>query len=254
VTLSLPIRRGRFRDAAIVVAAITVAMPSGVLAQPFPSSGEAVIGAMHQRYADTWYETVAFTETTTRRTPADTMVTETWKEALLIPGRLRIDVERSNPKLSYICRGDSFYVVHGDSVTRLKRRNLLLLMGFDVYRQPVDQTLGELRAQHFGLTSVRADMWEGRHVYVIGAAKGDLHSRQLWIDQDRLLFMRLLQPNDQDSTKTDDVHFDNYKLEPHGWMSETVIETTDGKLTLREEYANVHVNARLDPAMFVPPT
>ncbi len=129
--LSLRIRRGRLGDAAIVVVAISIAMPSGVFAQSFPSSGEAVIGAMHQRYADTWYETVAFTETATRRTPADTMVTETWKEALLIPGRLRINVEGSNPKLSYICRGDSFYIAHGDSVTRLSRRNLLLLMGFE---------------------------------------------------------------------------------------------------------------------------
>ena len=77
----------------------------------------------------------------------------------------------------------------------------------------------------------------------IGAAKGDLHSRQLWIDQDRLLFVRMLQPNGADSAKTDDVHFDNYKLEPHGWMSETVIETTDGKLTLKEVYANVRINA-----------
>lgn len=182
------------------------------------------------------------------------MVTETWREALLIPGRLRINVEKSNPKLSYICKGDSFFVMRGDSVTRIGRRNLLLLMGFDVYRQPVDETLQALRAQHFSLGPVRTDTWEGHQVYVIGAAKGDLHSRQLWIDQDRLLFVRMLQPNGADSAKTDDVHFDNYKLEPHGWMSETVIETTDGKLTLKEVYANVRINARLDPAMFVPPT
>ncbi len=254
MTLPVSIRRGRPRAAAFVAAVASIAIPHGVPAQSFPSSGEAVIGAMHQRYADTWYESVAFTETTTRRTPADTMVTETWREALVIPGRLRIDVEKSNPKLSYICRGDSFFVVRGDSVTRIGRRNLLLLMGFDVYRQPVDETLRALRAQHFSLGPVRTDTWEGHQVYVIGAAKGDLHSRQLWIDQDRLLFVRMLQPNGADSAKTDDVHFDNYKLEPHGWMSETVIETTDGKLTLKEVYANVRINARLDPAMFVPPT
>ena len=254
MTLHLPIRRAHARRLATLVMAIAIATPSSAFAQSFPASGEAVIGAMHQRYADTWYETVAFTETTQRRTPADTMVTETWKEALLIPGHLRIDIEGSNPKVSYICRGDSFFVVHGDSVTRLKQRNLLELMGFDVYRQPVQETLDVLQAQHFALASVRSDMWEGRQVYVIGAAKGDLHSRQLWIDQDRLLFVRLLEPNAKDSAQTDEYRFDNYKLEPHGWLSETVIGTTNGKVTLKEEYANVHINARLDPAMFVPPT
>jgi outer membrane lipoprotein-sorting protein len=209
---------------------------------------------MHQRYADTWYETVSFTEQTALRTPADTMVTETWREALLIPGRLRIDVEGAKPKRSIICIEDSEFFVHGDSVTRLAQRNLLLLMGFDVYRQPVEKTLSVLRAQHFAMAPVRTDMWEGREVYVIGAPKGDLHTRQLWIDRDRLLFVRLVQPNAKDSTKTDEYRFDNYKLEPHGWMSETVIGMSGGKVTLKEEYSNVHINPQLNPAMFVPPT
>jgi hypothetical protein len=227
-------------------------MPSA--GQSAPNTGEAVIDAMHRRYENTWYETVSFSETTTRRTPADTMVTETWNEALLIPGRLRIDVVGANPKTSYICNADSFFVVRGDSVTRLLQRNLLLLMGFDVYRQPVEKTLTVLRAQHFAMTPVRTDMWEGREVYVIGAPKGDLHTRQLWIDRDRLLFVRVLEPNAKDSTQADEYRFDNYKLEPHGWISETVIGMTAGKITLKEDYSNVRINAQLNPAMFVPPT
>lgn len=234
-----------------LVAAMLAGIPCLAGAQ---TTGREVIDAMHRRYGDTWYQTVSFTETTMRRTPADSMVTETWREALLIPGRLRIDVERSNPKLSYICSDDSFFVVRGDSVTRLLRRNLLLIMGFNVYLQPVEKTLGELSAMHFGMTPVRTDMWEGREVYVIGAAKGDLHSAQLWIDRDRMLFVRALEPDASDSTKTDEYRFDNYKLEPGGWISETVIGMTAGKVTLREEYANVRINAHLDPAMFVPPT
>jgi hypothetical protein len=106
---------------------------------------------------------------------------------------------------------------------------------------------------HFPMTPVHGDSWEGRPVYVIGAAKGDLHSPQLWIDQDRLLFLRALKPDPADSTKTLEYRFDNYKLEPEGWLSETVLELRDGKQFFREDYGNVRMNDRLDRSKFDPP-
>lgn len=187
-----------------------------------------------------------------RRTGADS-VSETWDEVLLMPDRLRIDVRGANPKRAYIYNGDSLFVVRGDSVTHLAQPNLLFLMGFSVYREPVEQTLRALQRQHFAMTPVHEDTWEGHRVYVIGAAKGDLRSRQLWIDRDRLLFLRALQPDGRDSAKTDDYRFDNYKHEPGGWISETVLELTDGKVVFHEEYRDVHINAQLDSAKFEPP-
>lgn len=247
-------RTGRLcRIAAIVMAAAT-SLPAGLSAQASPTSGESVIRAMHDRYADSWYHTLTFTQKTTRRTPGDTMAIETWKEAAMIPGRLRIDVEQATPTRTYIYAGDSLFVVRGDSVTRLARRNILLIIGFDVYRQSVEKTLADLRAQHVAMTPVRTDTWEGREVYVIGAPAGDLHSRQLWIDRDRLLFVRGLEPDDADSTKTDEYRFDNYTLLPDGWLSETVLMSTDGKLIQKEEYRNVQMNLRLNAKMFKPPT
>jgi outer membrane lipoprotein-sorting protein len=241
------------RIAALVIAATTV-LPIGASAQRFPNSGEAVIHAMHDRYESSWYRTLTFIQKTTRRTAGDTMAVETWKEAAIFPGRLRIDVEGKTPQRTYIYSGDSLFVIRGDSVTRLARRNILLIIGFDVYRQSVDKTLADLSAQHVAMTPVRADTWEGREVYVIGAAAGDLHSPQLWIDRDRLLFLRALEPNEQDSTKTDEYRFDNYTLLPDGWLSETVIMSTDGKVMQKEEYRGVQMNARLDAKLFRPPT
>jgi outer membrane lipoprotein-sorting protein len=246
------IHRVRSRTSATILAAAIICGPMSAAGQPTLASGEAVINAMHQRYADTWYKTVSFTESMMRRTGADS-VSETWDEVLLMPDRLRIDVRGANPKRAYIYNGDSLFVVRGDSVTRVAQPNILFLMGFSVYRQPVEQTLRELRAQHFAMTPVHEDSWEGHSVYVIGAAKGDLRARQLWIDRDRLLFLRALQPDARDSAKTDDYRFDNYKHEPGGWISETVLELVDGKDVFHEEYRDVRINAQLDPAMFEPP-
>ena len=151
--------------------------------------------------------------------------------------------------------GDSLFVWRGDSVrTRAATRNILLVIGFNVYRQPAETTLAVLESEHFPLAPMHEETWEGRPVFVIGAAAGDLHSHQLWIDKDRLLFVRSLEPDDRDSTKTVDIRFDNYvKLSGGGWLSERVEIFRDGKLVQREEYSDVRTNMPLDPQIFVPP-
>ncbi|HXT48829.1 MAG TPA: hypothetical protein VN717_09315, partial [Gemmatimonadaceae bacterium] len=118
---------------------------------------------------------------------------------------------------------------------------------------PPETTLAVLAAEHFPMTPVREDTWKGRPVYVIGAAAVDLKSHQLWIDKDRLLFVRGIQPDQRDSTKTVDMRFDNYVKVPSGWLSETVEVYRDGKLVQREEYSDVRTNIPVDPQIFLPP-
>jgi outer membrane lipoprotein-sorting protein len=219
-----------------------------------PANGDAVIRAMHDKYAKSWYRTLSFTQKTTRLTPADTMVIETWRERSVIPGYLRIDIERPTGELSIAYAGDSLFVWRGDStLSRAASRNILLVIGFDVYRQPVETTLAVLEAEHFPMTPVREDTWQGRSVYVIGAPAGDLRSHQLWIDKERLLFVRAIQPDERDSTKTVDMRFDNYVKVPAGWLSERVEIYRDGKLVQQEEYSDVKTNISIDPQIFVPP-
>jgi outer membrane lipoprotein-sorting protein len=219
-----------------------------------PQTGEDVLGAMHDKYASSWYNTLTFTQKTTRRTPADTMAIETWREKAMVPGKLRIDMERKKGNLTIIFAHDSTYVVYPDSVARKAGSNYLLTIGFDVYRQPVDQTVASLKAEKYSMTPVHEDTWEGRPVYVIGAAAGDTTSRQIWIDKDRLLFVRALGPAaGKDSTKTNDTRFENYVEMPSGgWLSERVEFYNDGKLRQQEEYSEVQTNTPLDSALFVP--
>jgi outer membrane lipoprotein-sorting protein len=219
-----------------------------------PTTGDAVIRAMHDRYASSWYHTLSFRQKTTLRTKADTMAIETWDEQAMFPGRLRIDIHRASGLLNLVFSGDSLYVWRGDSVlVRNESRNILLIMGFDVYAQPVDKTLEVLAKEHYPMSPVREDTWEGRPVYVIGGGPGDLKSRQIWVDKERLLFVRAIEPSSSDSTRITDVRFDNYVKFPSGWVSETVEDYTDGKLTQKEEYSDVRVNPSIDPARFTPP-
>ena len=230
-------------------------VPASRLAVSSPVNGDAVVRAMHDKYAKSWYRTLSFTQKSTIRTPADTMVVETWKERALLPGHLRIDVERTTGNVVAVYSGDSLFVWRGDSVlTRAATRNILLVIGFDVYRQAPETTLAVLEAEHFPMAPTREDTWEGRPVYVIGAAAGDLHSHQLWIDKERLLFVRSIEPDDRDTSKTVDIRFDDYvKLPGGGWLSERVEIYRDGKLVQREEYSDVRTNDPIDPQIFAPP-
>lgn len=252
---------GERAGAAIVASVVAVAMavvmavaPVALRAQSALATGDAVIQAMHDRYASTFYHTLTFTQKTTRRTPADTMVIETWKEASILPGHLRIDIQRASGNFAAIYSGDSLFVVRGDSTAnRAASRNILLIIGFDVFAQPVAQTLAALHAEHYATGTVREDTWEGRPVYVIGAPAGDLRTPQLWIDKERLLYVRSIQPDGRDSTKSSEYRFDNYVQVPHGWLSEKVEAYSGGKLIQSEEYSDVHTNGPVDPKIFVPP-
>lgn len=239
----------------LALAAAVLAPAGGILVhRSAPTTGEAVIRAMHDKYADSWYKTLSFTQKTTRRTPADTMLIETWQERAMIPGYLRIDMQRATGDLSVVYGGDSLFAWRGDSVlNRVATRNILMVIGFDVYRQPPETTIAVLQREHYPMSPLREDTWKGRPVYVIGAAAGDLHSHQLWIDKDRLLFVRAIEPDQRDSTKIIDFRFDNYQKASGGWLSETVEMYRDGKLFQREEYSDVKTNIPVDPKIFAPP-
>ena len=214
-----------------------------------PTSGDQVIRAMHDRYAGKWYKTLTFQQKTTRRTPADTMVIETWYETAEVPGRLRIDIAPRGGT-SYIYANDSIYVTKKDSVLRrLAGRNPLLILGFDVYGQPADKTIDVLKEEGFDLGPVHEDTWEGRPVYVVGAAKGDTTSKQFWVDANDLLFVRSIAAGARGRT---DVRFQRYERVKGGWIATEVLQLLNGRPALREQYANVQVDVKLDDAYFDP--
>src|SRR6478735_157960 len=53
-----------------------------------PRSGTELVQQMHDRYAGKWYNALTFVQTTTFPDGR----TETWYEAMTVPGKLRIDI------------------------------------------------------------------------------------------------------------------------------------------------------------------
>ena len=102
------------------------------------------------------------------------------------------------------------------------------------------------------MTKLREDTWEGRRVYVVGAAKGDLQSRQFWVEKDTLLFVREMEPARSDPKKTEDIRFTDYRKLAGGWIAARVEMHVDNKMVFSEEYSNIRDNVKLDAAVFDP--
>ncbi len=225
---------------------------SSMLEAQSPPDGAELVRLMHDRYVGKWYRTLSFTQATQRRTAADTLVRETWYESMKLPGRLRIDVGAPDGDPVIRFARDSVYVKRGPKTMAPRAgRNDLLLLGFDVYAQPIEKSVGALREEGFDLSRIHQENWEGRRVFVVGARAGDSAAKQFWVDVERLVFVRMLAPAGPGQTQ-DEVRFDDYQPAGGGWVSTLVTATRDGRLVQKEQYSNIRVNEpvpdeRLDP-------
>ena len=217
-----------------------------------PRSGDELVRQMHARYAGKWYRNLTFIQTTTYPDrPA-----ETWYEAGTVPGKLRIDIAPVDSMNAFMYVGDSAVVFKaGKRVGARKDRNLLMTLGFDVYGQPPETTLAQLKEQSVDLSRIREDSWKGAKVWVVGAGKGDTTSNQFWIEQDRLLFVRLIQSHQSQKNPAEppsilDITFENYRPLAQGWIAPVCVIKVNGKQVQREEYRDIRADVKLAPELY----
>src|ERR1700751_4148565 len=205
--------------------------------------GEDLLGAMHDRDKGSWYQTVTFTQKSTTYKPDGTSSAETWYEAALLPGKLRIDIGAASDGKGYIFSNGNVTVIKENKVVASKKSiNMLLVLGFDVYRQDPETTINVVKSEGYDLSKLREDTWEGKPAYVVGADKGDLKSKQFWVAKDTLLFLREIEPAHDDPTKLDDIRFIHYQPLAGTWIAPGVEVYSDGKKVFSENYSDIHAN------------
>lgn len=236
---------------AALITLICSGLIPGLASAPEPRDGADVLTAMHDRYAKSWYDTLTFKQKSTTHKPDGTDSSEIWYEAAMLPGKLRIDKgEVSEGNGTLIADGKLSNFANGKLASSRAFVHMLLVLGFDVYRQPASTTIAQVKGEGFDLAKLHEDTWEGQPVYVIGVDKGDANSKQFWIEKKRLLFVRLLQPSNADKTKMSDSRFLDYRQLSPGWVAARVEFFVDGKNVFSEEYSEIEANPRLDPAVF----
>jgi len=233
----------------LVVALLQAATPQRPITTP-----RDLLDAMRTRYEGKWYRTVTFVQDVMERRPDGTMTRGgAWREWLASPGKLRIEFLPADSGNGALFTNDSQYVFRADSLIRARPFiHPLLVLGFDVYAQPVEKTIAALTQRHFDLSVLHETTWENRPVWVVGAKAGDLHSRQFWVDKERLVFVRMLEPAPQDTTKTSETRFSKYYALDGGWMAPEVEFLLDGQRVFFEEYRDIKANVAIPAALWDP--
>lgn len=218
-----------------------------------------LIGAMHDRYASKWYHTLTFEQKSVTHKADGTESTELWHEALMLPGRLRVDIGDRVAGNGMLFANNHLYIFkEGKLATQRDFIHPLMVLGFDVYAQPVAATLQQLKDLGIDLALMHEENFEGHPAYVVGAKQGDLQTLQFWIDKEHLYFVRLLRPSEKQTGAVQDVRFEDYKrVDGGGWLAEHVAIVADGKVVFEEIYSDIKINPTLsesffDPDKFVP--
>jgi hypothetical protein len=184
---------------------------------------------------------------------AGTSTAETWYEAAMLPGKLRIDIAPASSGNGYVLVDGTATVVKQGKVTgTFPLVNILLVLGFDVYTQDPETTIKVVKGEGYDLSKLREDSWEGHPAYVVGAEKGDLKSKQFWVAKDTLLFVRVIEPSRGDPKKLDDIRFSDYQPLAGAWVAARVEVHSEDKLVFSEDYTDLQANVKLAPAVYDP--
>jgi hypothetical protein len=222
---------------------------------PGINSAQQLVEAMRERYDGRWYSTLTFVQASTFYRPDGSVLrSETWPESAMMPGRLRIDIGNPSIGNAVIYANDTVYQFQQRRlISRQPGNNPLQLLGFDVYHLPPSRTLEILASLGYDLSMMHRTTHDGRDYYVVGARPGDLKRKQFWVDADRLLLWRVLEPwLPTDSVNVREIRFQDYKQHGGGWVAEEVDFLRNGTRYFFEKYRDVRTDVQIDPALFDP--
>lgn len=215
-------------------------------------TGEDLVRAMHDRYEARWYEYLHIEQKVTFYNDGSVNREEVWNEYLHIPGNVRSVTEPAEDGNFEIFTRDSQFVVRENQLTYSRRViHTLLLLGFDVYRQPPESTISRLKEAKIDLSRLYESTSEGRPVYVVGAVRGDELTNQFWVDKEHLTFVR--EKKLTDTGDRWDIVVGGYQQLGEGWIGTQISFTRNDELLVKEEYLKYAILDKGDPSWFVIP-
>src|SRR5215212_4420734 len=122
-------------------------MPLRVASYGKISNTNELIQAMQKKYGKSWYKTATFVQETTNFQPDGTSKTETWYEAMSVPGSLRIDFTPTKDGNGILFTGGKIFIFKNGKVDNTRPfDHPLLILGFDIYRSPASEVTTKLQA------------------------------------------------------------------------------------------------------------
>jgi hypothetical protein len=214
------------------------------------NTGEGVLRLMFTKYAGHWHKALTFKQTTERYRNDSLKSTQTWRENMRYPDKLRIDIEPFSNNNSIIFRGDSTYRIQGGVIkTAAKQENDLIFLLGGMYSVPIEKAMDKLKALGYDLSKAYEDTWKGKPCYVIGANFRDEKVSQLWVDKSDMYLVRMIEYN---SSGKEEALFDDHLKLDGAWTETKVHFYINDKLLQVESYYECKALPGLDERLFDP--
>jgi hypothetical protein len=213
-------------------------------------TGEDLIKKMYARYSGKWYHSLTFNQTTEFYSNDSLKGTQLWYEAIVFPDLFRIDFGAKDSGNAAIITTDSTYIFRKGKLARVRTNDndLPFLLG-GLYFYPLDKSIQRLKSLGYPLDQIHSDQWKGKPVWVIGDTTAGKHANQLWIDQENLYLVRMLEFN---ASRKEEGIFENHIPLEGGWTETRATFYFNDKLVQVETYHNCVANKPPDPKIFDP--
>lgn len=211
------------------------------------STGQ-LLDAMQVKYRGKWFKEYTFAQQTIRYNQKGAIRdTAIWNEAVSYPDHFRIDFNQEGQFV--IFKNDSSWRFQNYKLqgSRFEPQEFLLFKGGMYFISPAT-IMNKLIAYGYDTSIFREDRLNGRKAYVIGAKKGDLKTKQFWIDADHFYTVRRISPLRDGSAL--DVQYGDHKAVKGGWVEQVVTFYRDGRLIQIENYLDINTSGKLDPQIF----
>lgn len=240
----------------LLLAGCAGAFSSGAPTPKAPVTGQEVVERMYATYAGKWFQTMQFTQENTRFAPNGRTERSTWREYMLVPGRLRIEFLPEAGGNGAIYADGNVYSFEGGKLARTAAQvNILLVLTADVYAQPATSTARQLTALGLDLARLRTDTWKGRRVYIVGATgPTDVGSPQFWVDAETWVVLRVIDRpalgSPQGPRPATEYQVGDFRTMGGVPVAHEILFLRDGQPFFKEQYTNVQLNQPLDARLF----
>lgn len=236
------------------LALVLLAAPAALSAQDTaPKSGVEVLERMRAAYDGKWYHTLTFAQKTTIFAKDGTKRIQSWRESLRhspAGTQLRIDMGDPARGIGVLYTPDSSWRFNGGKVAaHTADGNPFLPLIEGVYVQPVAKTIAELAPIKVDLAKVTSGTFEGRPVWIVGAASvADSTSPQFWVESERKVVVRMIVP--LAGPDPFDIQLGDYVAAGNGMLATKVTMSVKGKPVQIEDYADWKTDIPLADAVF----
>lgn len=222
------------------------------------SDCESLVREMHAAASNATYTQYTFVQTTIRhKKDGSVRDTITWYESVHYPDKFRIDLGLPSVGTAVIYRNDSSYFFREGQLARSSKEYMpFLMLEGGLKCMEVEEIMERMNTFGYDVGQFRSDQWEGRDVFVMGAKnKDDLQSKQIWVDAERLIPLRRIDP--QPDGKIMEVVYSDFEKHDGGWIETRVDfflsdEEKNRGLLQVEFYQEIDTRMELQPSIFEP--